>query len=145
VTDVKLHNIVVETVLPHAVDVVWRALTTAELIGRWLMPNDFQPVVGHRFNFRSRPIADWNGMVDCEVLEVEPHRRLVYSWKGGAGESALDTIVTWTLRPTEGGTHLAMVHSGFRLPQNDMAYRTMGSGWVRIVSEGIGKVASSSR
>ncbi len=142
-TDVKLHDIVVETVLPHAVDAVWRALTNAELIGRWLMPNDFQPVVGHRFNFRSRPIADWNGVVDCEALEVEPHRRLVYSWKGGAGESALDTIVTWTLRPTEGGTHLAMVHSGFQLPQNDMAYRAMGSGWVRIVSEDIGKVTSS--
>jgi uncharacterized protein YndB with AHSA1/START domain len=139
----KSHDIVVETVLPHAVDIVWKALTTAELVDQWLMPNDFKPVVGHKFNFRTKPIGDWNGVVDCEVLEVEAGRRLAYSWRGGVGDGTLDTVVTWTLQAMDTGTHLRMVHSGFRLPQNDIAYSAMGSGWGRIVREGIGRVVST--
>ncbi len=100
-------DIVVEDVLPNPPEKVWRALTTAELIGRWLMPNDFEPVVGKRFTFTSRPIGDWDGIVHCEVMEVVPQRRLVYSWKGGTDSnnaqanfaSRLDSVVTWTLQP----------------------------------------------
>jgi uncharacterized protein YndB with AHSA1/START domain len=142
-TDMETHDIVVETTLPHAIDTVWKALTTAELIGRWLMPNDFRSEVGHRFTFHTKPIGDLNGIVDCEVLAIEPRRRLVYSWRGGANDGALDTIVTWTLRPTDTGTYLRRVHSGFRLPQNEMAFKIMSPGWGRIVRENIGRVASS--
>lgn len=142
-TDTETHDIVVETTLPHAIDTVWKALTTAELIGQWLMPNDFRGDVGHRFTFRAKPIGDWNGIVDCEVLDIEPRRRLVYSWRGGSNDGALDTIVTWTLRPTDAGTHLRMVHSGFRLPQNEMAFKIMSPGWDRIVRENVGRVVSS--
>src|ERR1700756_3069165 len=78
-----MRDIVVEDVLPYPPEKVWRALTTAELIGRWLMPNDFEPVVGKRFTFTTRPIGDWDGIVHCEVLEVVPQRRLAYSWQGG--------------------------------------------------------------
>src|SRR5690606_27348992 len=94
--------LVVERELPHAPEQVWRALTQAPLIEEWLMANDFQPVVGHTFNFRTAPTAHWNGAVDGEVLVVEPHTRLSYSWSG-AGEGAADglrTVVTWTLTPT---------------------------------------------
>ena len=37
------------------------------------MKNDFAPVVGHRFNLR----GDWGGVLDCEVLAVEPNRDAV--------------------------------------------------------------------
>jgi uncharacterized protein YndB with AHSA1/START domain len=136
-----MRDIVVEDVLPHPPERVWKALTTAELIGRWLMPNDFEPVVGKRFTFTTRPIGDWDGIVQCEVLEVVPQRRLVYSWKGGSDSndsspnygSRLDSVVTWTLQAEGGGARLRMVHAGFRSPQNDFAYDAMGSGWGRIV------------
>lgn len=130
-----VRDIVVEDVLPHAPERVWQALTTAELIGRWLMPNDFEPVAGKRFTFTTRPIGAWDGVVQCEVLEVVPLRRLVYSWKGGAADSRLDSVVTWTLQPEGTGTRLCMVHAGFRSPQNDFAYGAMGSGWQRIVGK----------
>ena len=131
-------NIVVEGVLPHAPEVVWKALTSAELIGRWLMPNDFVAEVGRRFTFRTRPMGDWNGVVHCEVLELVPQEKLVYSWKGGASSnakygSALDTVVTWTLAPAAGGTNLRMVHAGFRSPDNDVAFDAMSPGWGRIL------------
>jgi uncharacterized protein YndB with AHSA1/START domain len=131
-------DIVVEGVLPHAPDVVWRALTSAELIGRWLMPNDFVAEVGRRFTFRTRPMGTWDGIVHCEVLALEPQRKLVYSWKGGSPDNAsygsvLDTVVTWTLTPVAGGTHLRMVHAGFRSPENDFAFNAMSPGWSRIL------------
>src|SRR5436309_15744791 len=76
-------DIVVEDVVLQPPEKVWKALTSAELISRWLMPNDFEPVVGKRFTFKTRPMGDWDGVVHCQVLEVVPLRRLVYSWQGG--------------------------------------------------------------
>jgi uncharacterized protein YndB with AHSA1/START domain len=134
-------DIVVEDVVPQPPEKVWKALTTAELIGQWLMPNDFEPVVGKRFTFKTKPIGDWDGVVQCEVLEIVLHRRLVYSWKGGSDSndsssnygSKLDSVVTWTLQPEGRGTRLRLVHTGFRSPQNDFAYDAMSSGWGRIM------------
>ena len=83
-----IRDITVEAVLPHAPEVIWKTLTTAELIGRWLMPNDFEAVVGKKFNFKAKPMGDWDGVVSCEVLEIIENRRLVYSWKGGSSENA---------------------------------------------------------
>lgn len=59
-------TLVVERVMPHPPEKVRRALTQAPLIEPWLMQNDFQPVVGHRFNLRSKPMPHWNGVVDCD-------------------------------------------------------------------------------
>jgi uncharacterized protein YndB with AHSA1/START domain len=137
-------DIVVEGVLPHAPEVVWRALTTADLIDRWLMPNDFAPVVGKAFTFRTKPMGSWDGVVHCEVLEVVPNRKLVYSWKGGSDDNAkyggtLDTVVTWTLTPGAGGTRLRLVHAGFRSPGNDFAFDAMSPGWGRVLA-GIARV-----
>jgi uncharacterized protein YndB with AHSA1/START domain len=137
----EIRDITVEDVLPHAPAAVWKALTTAELITRWLMPNDFALEVGRRFQFRSAPMGDWNGIVDCEILEVEPMRRLAYRWQGGSGAGTLDTIVTWTLTPVEAGTRLKMVHSGFRLPGNRNAYDAMSPGWGHVL-QGIARVTA---
>lgn len=128
--------IVVEEVLPHAPETVWRAITTPELIARWLMQNDFVPRVGHRFRFHARPMGDWNGVVDCEVLECDPPRRLVYTWVGGAEGNreapVLDSTLTLTLTPVDGGTRLKLVHDGFRSPQNDAGFEAMKEGWGRM-------------
>jgi uncharacterized protein YndB with AHSA1/START domain len=135
---VTVRSIVVERTLPHPPEKVWRALTRAELISQWLMPNDFQPEVGHRFTFRTRPMGDWDGVVQCAVLEARPHERLRYSWVGGSPSARLDSVVTWTLTPAGAGTHLRMEHAGFR-PENEMAFAAMSPGWLRIL-ERIGTV-----
>lgn len=134
----EIRDIVVEAVLPHAPDVVWKTLTTADLIDKWLMPNDFSAVVGKKFKFRTKPMGDWDGIVHCEVLEIIENGRLVYSWKGGSGYNAkygarLDTTVTWTLVPVAAGTRLKMVHAGFRLPANQAAFDAMRPGWGRVL------------
>lgn len=131
---IHLRSIVVERDMAHPPEKIWRALTASALIEEWLMKNDFQPVVGHTFNFRAQPVMGWNGVTDCEVLELVPYQRLVYTWNA-SGEQARDglkSIVTWTLTPHAGGTHVRMEQLGFR-PQDEAGYRGMGSGWPRIL------------
>lgn len=139
-------DIIVEDLLPHAPELVWKTLTTGQLIGRWLMPNDFEPVIGKRFTFTTKPMGGWDGVVHCEVLELVPNEKLVYSWKGGSHDnpaygSRLDSVVTWTLTPEGGGTRLRLVHSGFRSPDNDFAYEAMSGGWAKVM-QGIGRVTA---
>jgi uncharacterized protein YndB with AHSA1/START domain len=121
--------ITVEYELPHAPAQVWRALTEPGLLAAWLMPNDIRPVVGHTFTFKTQAMPGWDGIVQCEILEAEPRKRLRYSWKGGPAAAPLDSVVTWALTESpSGGTHLDLVHSGF-LPINAFAFDTMGEGW----------------
>src|ERR1700732_356547 len=98
-------SLVIEREVSHPPEKIWRALTESPLIEEWLMKNDFQPFVGHRFNLRSTPMPHWNGVTDCEVLVVEPHARLSYSWNASGEEAArgLKTVVTWTLTRTRHG------------------------------------------
>ena len=132
-------DIVVEEVFPHAPETIWKTLTTGALIGRWLMaPTGFEPVKGKRFTFQTRPGGAWDGVIHCQVLEVIPNERFVYSWKGGHEENTgygapLDTVVTWTLTKTANGTRLRLVHAGFVLPGNQSALDTMGKGWKTVV------------
>ena len=128
-------SVVVEREMPHPAEGIWRALTQGPLIEEWLMKNDFQPVVGHRFNFRAEPMPKWNGVTDCQVLIVEPNERLSYSWNASGEEAVggLKTVVTWTLAPTKSGTLVRMEQSGFRAEDEDF-YRGAGYGWQRFIS-----------
>src|SRR3954451_18303067 len=133
-------EIVVDEVFPHTAETIWRTLTSGDLMGRWLgmTPTGFEPVVGNRFTYQTTPAGEWDGTIQCEVLDVIANERFVYSWKGGHDGNAgygspLDTIVTFTLEKAEGGTRLRVVHSGFVLPRNDTAYRNMSGGWNKVV------------
>jgi len=138
--------IVVEKMLPYAPERIWRTLTGSDLLAKWLMPNDFEPVTGCRFTFKTKPMGDWDGIVHCEVLQCEAPLLLRYSWKGGADSnpdygSRLESDVTWTLTPVEGGTFVRMVHDGFVFPGNRFAFDAMSSGWGRIL-EAIARVTA---
>ncbi|MEX0955616.1 MAG: SRPBCC domain-containing protein [Rhizobiaceae bacterium] len=127
--------IVVERVMPHPADKIWRALTQSHLIADWLMKNDFEPVEGHKFTFRATPVPGWSGVTNCEVLTVDQPRRLAYSWGDGTeSDSGLKTVVTWTLMPEGSGTRVKMEHAGFR-PQDESGYKGMGGGWPRILAK----------
>jgi uncharacterized protein YndB with AHSA1/START domain len=127
-------SIVIEKDMPHPPEKIWRALTQRALLEEWLMKNDFEPVVGRKFNFRSTPMPQWNGVTDCEVLAVEPNKKLSYRWdsSGDEAKDGLRTIVTWTLTPTATGTHLRMEQSGFRA-EDEPFYQGANYGWQRMV------------
>ncbi|QPC94412.1 SRPBCC domain-containing protein [Mesorhizobium sp. INR15] len=122
----ETRSVIVEREISHAPEKLWRALTQPHLMEEWLMKNDFNPVVGHRFNIS----ADWGGVLDCEVLAVEQNRELSYTWNLAHDDPAfnLQSVVTFTLTPTPTGTHLRMEQSGFR-PEQRRAYGGAKMGW----------------
>jgi len=102
-------SVVIERDIPHPLEKVWRALTAQPLIEDWLMANDFEPTVGHEFTLRTQAVGGWNGIIDCEVLAVEPPQKLSYTW----ASMGLESVVTFTLAPTSSGARLRMEQSGF--------------------------------
>ena len=119
-------SVVVEREFPFPPERLWRALTQPHLIEEWLMKNDFKPSVGHHFNLR----GDWGGVLDCEVLAVEPDRVLSYTWNHAHENAAfaLNSVVTFTLTPTNKGTRLRMEQAGFRADQRQ-AFGGANAGW----------------
>jgi uncharacterized protein YndB with AHSA1/START domain len=119
-------SVVVERDFSFPPEKLWRALTQPHLIEEWLMKNDFKPVVGHSFNLK----GEWGGVLDCEVLAVEPNRTLSYTWNFAHDNAAfnLTSVVTFTLTQTATGTHLRMEQSGFR-PDQKQAFGGAKQGW----------------
>jgi uncharacterized protein YndB with AHSA1/START domain len=108
---------------------VWIALTDPEAMAEWLMPNDFRAELGHRFTFRTQPAPGFDGIVQCELLVLEPHDRLAYSWKGGG----IDTIVRWTLEDHGGSTRVIMEQDGFTGVRGLMVSQLLKGGWKRMI------------
>ena len=100
--------------LPHSPAKVWRALTDPALLTEWLLPVtglDLQR--GAAFTFRTQAYPGWDGTVNCRILEIEPQRKISYTWIA----ADIDTVVTFTLAPTPSGTRLSLVQSGFKPEQ----------------------------
>jgi uncharacterized protein YndB with AHSA1/START domain len=117
--------------LTHRPEKIWRALTEPALLAEWLLPAvGLQLEPGATFTFRTQPHPGWDGVVDCQILEIEPQRRLSYAWR--VGDMQLDTVVTFTLTPTDFGTRLSLLHSGFKPEQKHnlngarYGWKTMG-------------------
>ena len=128
----ETRSVVVEREMPHPPEKVWRALTQPHLMEEWLMKNDFAPTVGHRFNLR----GSWGGVLDCEVLDIEPLRSLSYSWDFDNEDPnfALKSVVTFTLTPTANGTHLRVEQAGFR-PGQKQALGGALHGWTDMLGK----------
>jgi uncharacterized protein YndB with AHSA1/START domain len=111
--------------LEHTPEKVWRALTDPVLLAEWLLPViDLELEPGTAFTFKTQPLPGWDGIVNCRMLEIEPLRKLSYAWVVGE----MDTVVTFTLRPTLSGTHLSLVHSGFK-PHQKQNFGGARYGW----------------
>jgi uncharacterized protein YndB with AHSA1/START domain len=117
---------------------VWKYLTQADLIALWLMPNNFMPIIGHEFQFQTKPIPslDLDGIFHCRVLEIVPFKKLIYSWKGGSGNGVftLDTVVEWTLEKYGKGTKLFLKQTGFK-EANLSIFTAMTDGWEKNIQK----------
>lgn len=127
--DVKL-----DVVYPQSPERVWRALTDPRQLGKWLLPNDFAPRLGHRFTFRERR----GRAIRCEVVALEVERRLAYTWRRSTEEET--SIVTWTLEPAaNGGTRVRVTHTGLQACASPAGLwtrtlgRTMNAGRQRLL------------
>jgi uncharacterized protein YndB with AHSA1/START domain len=57
-----------EAVYPNRLEEVWHALTDCNSLADWLMENDFKPLPGHKFHFRSKSRFGIEQLIPCEVL-----------------------------------------------------------------------------
>jgi uncharacterized protein YndB with AHSA1/START domain len=127
----ETRSVVMEREMKHPPEKVWRALTQGPLLEAWLMANDFEPVVGHKFTFRAKPMPpQWDGIIQSEVLEVEANQHLAYRWDS----MGVETVVTWTLTRTEAGTLVRMEQSGFRSDQDNNC-RGAQYGWQQFLAK----------
>ena len=111
--------------LAHPPEKVWRALTDPKLLSQWLLPAiglELEP--GALFRFETQPQPGWDGIVNCQMLDVEPHQMLRYKWT----VPFLDTEVTFRLAPTPNGTRLSLVQSGFK-PDQKQNFGGARYGW----------------
>lgn len=122
----------IDRVLPARPETIWRAITTPELLARWLGPE------GSSCTVQSLELT-LGGKLALEVTiangptfglygyyeQIEPPRRLVHSW-ATAGEDIASTVI-WDLEPVGDGTRLRLQHLGLTLPeditQNDAGWR----------------------
>ncbi|CAH1201491.1 hypothetical protein PAECIP111893_01631 [Paenibacillus plantiphilus] len=100
------------------IEKLWSALTDSSKLAKWVanihtgegMDNDFEPVVGHRFQFRTQPSEYWDGIIDGEVLTVDAPNRISYTWASGEEKHT----VTWTLQDLgDGKVNLHLDQTGF--------------------------------
>jgi uncharacterized protein YndB with AHSA1/START domain len=124
----------------HPPQRVWRALTTPELMARWLMqPSGFAPVVGTRFSFQGQPMPSvgFSGEIACEVIDAVEGKQLAISWADACSDQPPAWVVSWTLHPEGTGTRVILRHTGFD-PDDVVQQRSrtiMGNGWVRIAGQ----------
>jgi uncharacterized protein YndB with AHSA1/START domain len=111
--------------LHHSPEKVWRALTDPVLLTEWLLPVvELKLEPGAAFTFKTQPYPGWDGIVNCRILEIEPHKKLTYAWVVGD----MDTVVNFTLTPTTPGTRLSLVQSGFK-PDQKQNFGGARYGW----------------
>ena len=155
-------TIKLKKVLPYPQDKVWQALTDPQLLGSWFMENNIEPMQGHYFTFRMKPQKGWDGVTHCEIIAVEPQKHIAYTYRGEAtGEKALacagihsdtadkltkgiftrlDTILSFTLEPTCGGTILRLEHSGYNGMKLVLISLIMQMGWKKQLKKKLPKV-----
>lgn len=114
--------------LPFPPERVWRAISTGALMAEWLLPNDFQPVIGHRFTFHSPAFPGWDGVITAQVLAVDPLRHLAYTWVA----LGVETEVSLTLESIPTGTRLTVAQSGFGADQAQN-YAGARHGWTAFL------------
>ena len=93
---------------PYPPERVWQVLTDRRALAAWMMENDFEPKLGHKFQFYSQPLLGVTTTIHCEVVELEEPTRLVYTWQ--ESPTAEPSLVIWSLTPVTGGTQLSLKH-----------------------------------
>ncbi len=127
---------------PHPPEKVWRAVTDPALVPLWTAtgaggrPEGFSPTVGTKFKFIAKPMPGWNGVVDCEVLELNEPSLLRYSWTGGDGRGDV-TEVVYRLEPHAGGTRFSYEHTGFTGVDGIFMAKLLGHVRTKMLREGL--------
>jgi uncharacterized protein YndB with AHSA1/START domain len=105
---------------PVGVEKVWRAWTDPQALSLWFGPANTKSVTlaqldvrpGGRYSIKFQTDDGEEHGVSGAYEEVEPHRRLVFTW---AWQSTPERVsrVTVSLQAADGGTQLELLHEQF--------------------------------
>src|SRR5690606_11877330 len=98
-----LENVTIDQPINASPALVWQRISTPDGIARWWRPGNIAPVLGHEFTM---DMDKW-GQIPCRVIEVEPQRKLGYTFG--------DFELHWSITPTDNGCILRLEHRGFDL------------------------------
>ena len=132
-------KIIKREILIHAeLAKVWEHISDPKKIAGWLMPNDFEERIGKAFSLD----CNEHGIISCVVKEIVPSRKLVYSFESKA--TKVETLVTFTLTPEEGGTRVTLIHSGWDAlpPEEQGVSELFGEGWGGALQQLQAQIAS---
>jgi len=139
VADLGQGTIIATVEIAAPAERVFRALTTPEEILRWWGAEGVYQTTEWTIDLREGGAWDAAGRsadgsrfsVGGRVLEVDPPRKLVQTWKPDWDEGK-ETTVTYTLDPVEGGTRVTVRHEGFAgRPQSCRGHT---SGWEQVLA-----------
>ena len=125
-------SIIKERTLNHPIDIVWKAITNAEEITKWFLRADFKAEKGYNYVFNST--GEDCSPIKGTVLEASPYQ-LTYTWI--VEENPIETIVTWTLEPIDGGTKLILSHTGITNYAGETAvamFTSFDGGWDNCIA-----------
>lgn len=126
-----VRSIKLTTTYDFTIEKVWAALIDPEAMSEWLMPCNLRPEIGYRFQFRTKPYPGFNGIVECQVLELEAPHLLSFSWSGG---SLKETKVVFRLSADGEKTRLDFEHGGFEGLLNGIIVRKiLANGWKKKI------------
>jgi uncharacterized protein YndB with AHSA1/START domain len=121
----------IERLLPGPIERVWAYLTESELRRQWLAAGEMELKVGAPFQFvwRNDELTDPPGerppgfgdehRMQCRITEVDPPRRLTFTWQGSGD-------VSFELEPRGDRVLLTVIHR--RLPDRTTLLK-VGPGW----------------
>jgi uncharacterized protein YndB with AHSA1/START domain len=118
-----------EIIVNASVEKVWNYLTDSKKLEEWLMPNNFEPEVNKKFTFQCEGHGDWDGVVACQVKELIPYQKLVYTWY--TRQIEVQTLVTIEIEEMPNGTKITLVHSGWDklMPEMRFVRDEYDNGW----------------
>ncbi|TSB45425.1 SRPBCC family protein [Alkalicoccobacillus porphyridii] len=119
-------NMILKFEFNSSIEKVWEALTHSDTLAKWVMENNFRPIVGYKCQFYNKKIGL---TVNSEVLIVDKPYKLSYTWVGGP----INTIVTWTLRQEGNTTYVHLEQTGF--VEENQEYNGAKYGWTFMLEK----------
>jgi uncharacterized protein YndB with AHSA1/START domain len=99
----------------HSIEDVWEGLTNEAAISEWLMPaRGFIVEAGCRFEMSCTNENGDEDIYRCEVLELDPPKRMRWSWVLVGNEAQSSTEVEFRLNSKGDGTEVTVFHRGDR-------------------------------
>jgi len=130
---------VIERTYNAPIERVWSAISNRDEMAQWYFDlAEFKPEVGFEFSFEGGP-PEKIYLHLCKVTEVEPGKKLTYSWRYDGYEG--NSFVTWELfEEGENKTRLRLTHRAletFPASNPDLAKHNFAAGWTAIVGDNL--------